>query len=337
MKVLLTGAFGNVGSTTLEELVKRGHQVRCFDVKTPANKRLAKKIARKVAVKKAAGAARGAMEIIWGDLRHLEDVTAAVQDQEVVIHLAFVIPTLSVTGVSSEEKPEWARTINVGGTRTLIQVVKEQPNPPNFLFSSSLHVYGRTQDQPPPRTVEDPPQPIEHYAKHKVACERMVKDSGLKWTIFRLGAALPVRLVLDPGMFGVPLNNRIEFVHSRDVALAIANSLEEEEVWGKTWLIGGGPRCQHFQRDIVQGVLEAIGLGRLPDEAFTTVPFPTDWLDTRESQRVLQFQQRTLQDYIQEVTIKLGFRRHLIRLFRPIIRAWMLSKSAVLKNSARTA
>jgi nucleoside-diphosphate-sugar epimerase len=134
-------------------------------------------------------------------------------------------------------------------------------------------------------------------------------------------------------MFDVPLDNRIEFVHRRDVGLAIANALESSEVWGHIWLIGGGPRCQLYQRDIVQNVLEAVGVGMLPEEAFTQVPFPTDWLDTAESERVLQFQRRTLQDYIKEVTALLGFRRHFVRLFRPIIRAWLLKQSPILSQN----
>ena len=187
----------------------------------------------------------------------------------------------------------------------------------------------------PPRrfrisTVDDIPQPIEEYAKHKVECEHLVKESGLTWTIFRLAAALPVRLVLDPDMFDVPLGNRIEFVHTRDVGLAIANGLENDRVWGGTWLIGGGPACQLYQRDIVGGVLDAVGMGMLPEEAFTDVPYPTDWLDTVESQEVLQFQRRTLDDYIEEVKDLLGFRRHLIVAFRPLIRRWLLSKSPLM-------
>jgi nucleoside-diphosphate-sugar epimerase len=263
-------------------------------------------------------------------------VAAAVQGQDTVVHLAFVIPTnLSATGISSEDDPVWARSINVGGTRNLLEAMKAQPTPPMLLFTSSLHIYGRTHDQPPPRRVEDPPQPIEQYAKHKVECEHMVKESGLTSAIFRLAAALPVRLVLDPDMFSVPLDNRIEFVHTRDVGVAIANALENDGVWGSTWLIGGGPDCQLYQRDIVAGVLEAVGVGMLPDEAFTDVPFPTDWLDTKESQKLLNFQGRTLDHYIEEVRDLLGFRRHLIVAFRPLIRRWLLSKSPLLANGAK--
>jgi UDP-glucose 4-epimerase len=324
MKVLLTGAFGNIGASTLDEMLKRGHQVRCFDLKTRDNIKAARKIGKRA-------------EIFWGDLRHLEDVNAAVKDQDVVIHLAFVIPTLSATGVSSEADPEWAWNINVGGTRLLLEAIKDQPVPPKILFSSSLHIYGRTAHQPPPRLVTDPAMPIEHYAKHKVECERLVMASSFDWSIFRLGAALPVRLVIDPGMFDVPLNNRIEFVHTRDVGLAIANALEEEKVWGKIMHIGGGPRCQLYQREIIDGVLHAVGVGSMPDEAFTLVPFPTDWLDTSESQQLLDFQKRTLQDYIQDVVAVLGFRRHFVRLFRPMIRAWLLSKSPAMPNRSQSA
>jgi hypothetical protein len=79
---------------------------------------------------------------------------------------------------------------------------------------------------------------------------------------------------------------------------------------------------------LVEGILEAIGVGMLPEEAFTEEPYPTDWLDTTASQEVLQFQQHTLQDYIRELKSKLGFRRHFIKFFRPFIRLWLLSKSS---------
>jgi nucleoside-diphosphate-sugar epimerase len=318
VNVLLTGAFGNIGTATLEELLRRGHKVRCFDLKTKSNLRAAKKY-------------KNYADSILGDLRHLEDVAEAVRDQEAVVHLAFVIPKLSMTGVNSEEAPDWSKIVNVGGTRNLLQAIKDQRRSAKVLFASSLHIYGRTQDQAPPRTVEDPPQPIEHYAHHKVECETMVQESGLEWAIFRLAASPPVRLILDPGMFEVPLNNRIEFVHSKDVALAIANALELREAWGRIWHIGGGLECQILQRELVEGVLDAVGVGMLPEEAFTKVPYPTDWLDTCESQKVLNFQRHTLQDYIQDVSRKLGFKRHLVRIFRPLIRAWLLRQSPLLQ------
>jgi UDP-glucose 4-epimerase len=317
MKVLVTGAFGNIGRSAVEELIHRGHDVRCFDLKTKANMREARRIKREA-------------ESVLGDLCNPEDVALAVQDRDVVVHLAFVIPRLSATGVNSEDDPKWAREVNVGGTGNLIRAMKAQAQPARLLFASSFHIYGYTQDQAPPRKVTDTPHPIEHYAHHKVECEKMVRESGLEWAIFRLAAALPVRLIFDPGMFDVSLDNRIEFVHTRDVGLAIANALEIEEAWGRIWHIGGGPDCQIYQRELVESVLDVVGLGMLPEEAFPSEPYPTDWLDTVESQRVLHYQRHSLKDYLQDLKSKLGIRRYFVRMLRPILRSILLSKSPLM-------
>ncbi len=317
MNVLLTGAFGNVGQSVLEELLRRGHAVRCFDLPTRANRR-------------AAGRLAGRAEVVWGDLRQPADVAAAVEGQDAVVHLAFIIPKMSATGQESESRPDWAYEINVGGTRNLLNAMRALPRPPKILFSSSYHVYGRTQHLLPPRTVGDPVRPVEHYSHHKVLCEQMVRGSGLTWAIFRLSATLPLRLQLDPGMFDVPLDNRMEFTHTRDVGAAVANALAagQQAVWGKVWLIGGGMDCQYTYREIVSRSLEALGVGMLPAEAFGDTPFPTDWVDTVESQRLLNYQQRDLGDYLREMRRVVGpWRRVLIRLFRPWVRAWLLRKS----------
>ncbi|RUA15564.1 MAG: NAD(P)-dependent oxidoreductase [Clostridia bacterium] len=315
MKILLTGAFGNIGQATLTALLEDGHSVRCFDVPTKRNKKIAKRWQN------------GTAAIQWGDLRKLEDVQRAVAGQEIVIHLAFVIPNLSATGVGSETNPDRAYEINVGGAKNLIQAMKAQSSPPKLLFTSSLHVFGRTQHLSPPRRVSDPVMPAEHYSRHKVAVEELVQKSGLTWTTFRLGAAMPVQMIFDAGMFDVPLDNRIEFVHRQDVARAIANALKTEAVWGKMWLIGGGTRNQYVYRTMASKILEAMGVGMLPDEAFSSIPYPTDWLDTTESQRVLKFQQRTLDDFVAELRRKLGWKRTLIVLFRPAVRHWLLRHS----------
>ena len=319
MRVLVTGAFGNIGRSTLDELIKKGHHVRCFDVRTRANERAARKYKRHV-------------EVLWGDLRRTDDVAAAVVDQEAVIHLAFIIPKLSVTGFESEDHPEWAREINVGGTQNLIEAMEAQPRPPKLLFASSYHIYGLTQDQPPPRTVSDPVQPVEHYARHKIEAEEIVRSLGLEWAILRLAAALPIALRLDPGMFDVPLDNRMEYVHTRDVGLAFANAVSSPDIWGKTLLIGGGPRCQYVYSQITQKVLEGMGVGMLPEEAFGSTPFATDWLDTTESQRLLRYQRHTLDDYVQDIRAQSGYKRVVIRLSRPLVRYLLLGQSTYYRG-----
>ena len=78
--------------------------------------------------------------------------------------------------------------------------------------------------------------------------------------------------------------------------------------------------------------MHAVGIGMLPESAFGTVPFCTDWLDTTESQNLLHYQRYTLDDYVKDLTKLLGFRRTLSRWFRPIARAALLRKSPYLSN-----
>ena len=314
MNVLLTGAFGNVGTSTLDELLRQGHAVRCFDLRTPANERTARRYGDRI-------------EVVWGDLRVPADVAAAVAGVDVVLHVAFIIPKMSATGIESELRPDFAEAVNVGGTRNVIAAMEAQPVPPKLVFTSSLHVYGRTQHLAPPRTVAETPHPIEHYARHKIKCEEMIRASGLDWAILRLAATFPLALKLDPGMFDVPLDNRMEYVHTRDVGLALANAVGSDEIWGKTLLIGGGQRCQHIFGDMVARIVGAMGLDMFPGEAFATVPFATDWLDTEESQRLLRYQTRTLDDYLRDMTRLLGPRLPFVRVFKSVVRRSLIAQS----------
>src|SRR5512135_1913353 len=102
MRVLLTGPFGNIGSHTTAELIRQGHQVRAFDLRTPRTEKVARRFT-------------GQIEIHWGDIRQADKVKAAVEGQDVIVHLAAILPPVS------DEQPEEAKQVNVGGTRTLIE------------------------------------------------------------------------------------------------------------------------------------------------------------------------------------------------------------------------
>ena len=191
MNILITGAFGTIGRSTLRALAGRGHLVRCFDLPSRTNQRLAAKHAVDC-------------EVVWGDIRQFEDVQRAVHNQELVLHLAAIIPELSHTGNKSEQEPILAHAVNVGGMRNLIEAVQRMAQPARIVFTSTLHVYGRTQHLPPPRTTACTVNPVETYAKQKVMCEQLLRDSGLQWAVFRLAAAIPVQLVFEKAMFLIP-------------------------------------------------------------------------------------------------------------------------------------
>jgi UDP-glucose 4-epimerase len=70
-----------------------------------------------------------------------------------------------------------------------------------------------------------------------------------------------------------------------------------------------------------------MGIGRLPDEAFSTEPYCTDWLDTEESERLLHYQRHGYDDVVRETAALLGWRRPLARALRPVVRAGILRLS----------
>jgi len=271
-KVLLTGAFGNVGQNTLKQLLIREHDVTCFDLQNSTNKKSFKKISK-----------RWQFKTIWGDILNKDDVDNAVKGIDTIIHLAGIIPPLS------EINPELTHNVNVEGTRNIINAAKILENKPRFIIASSMSVYGVTMDLKPPVSIDSPLNPSNHYAHSKVECERLLRESGFPWMILRLGNAPPEKLPkeFDDILFKVPLDQRNEFISPNDVGIALANAVTLDEI-NKVFLIGGGKGCQLKQRDFLRGLFDIFGLKMLPNEAFK-IPtkkedwFYIDWLDTTES------------------------------------------------------
>ena len=312
MRISLTGAFGNVGLSTLEELLKRDHEITTFDVPTKRNVKLSKKYGDRI-------------RRIWGDLRNEDDVQRAVEGQDVVIHVAAVIPPLA------DKKPEFAESVNVGGTKNIISAMEKQRKKPKLIFTSSIAIYGDRRRNPLIK-VSDPPNPNDddEYAKQKLKCEEMIKNSNLEWAIFRLTYIVsPDRIKMDPLMFRMPLDTRIEICHTKDVGLALANAVENEEVWGRIFNIAGGEKCRTTYRDYIDRMMEIFGLGRgfLPDEAFSKENFHCGYMDTSESQKLLKYQRHTLEDYFDEVRRKVRFRRIFLKLLKPFVRIYLLKRS----------
>ena len=305
MKVLLTGAFGNIGESTLIALLERNHTVTCFDIETKDTKDTWKR-ARKL----------GNFTTIWVDIQDKDTVQKAVDGADCVIHLAGIVPP------KSEENPELARSVNFDGTVNVIIAAESQSPKPLLVFASSVSVFGPMMHVPPPRRADEPIRATDVYTGTKVNCEQAIKSSSLLWAILRIGAS-PIRgMITDLAsiMFESPPDQRVEFVHSRDVGVAFANAVTAD-VAGKVLLIGGGKDAQMLARDFFGRVMEAMGLDPLPDSAFKAPTSPeeyyyTDWLDTEESQNLLQYQSRVYEDYLKELQDSIGARRHLFRLVK---------------------
>ena len=301
MKVLVTGGCGLIGKVSVDRLLGAGHAVRILELSTRSNRRIA-------------GRWNGRCEVHWGDIRDPVAVAEALDAQDAVIHNAGLLPP------ASERDPAMSRTVNVDGTRLLLDAMESSERQPRLVFSSSVALYGPRLSAEPPVTASLPVRPVDHYTTHKAACEEMIRASRIPWTIFRIGVALDPQTrdtsaAAFRTLFALSPDNRMEVVHARDVARAQVHALASDEAWGRILLIGGGASCRIHQRDLLEAVWKAIAVRPLPETCYGQAAFYTDWMDTDESQRILRFQETTYEDYVDELCYRL---RHVRRLIWPI-------------------
>jgi len=243
------------------------------------------------------------MEIVWGDVTRPETVKKAVEGVDAVdavVHLAGLVQPLT------EQKAELARKVNVGGTRTVVDLLKERRQSIPFVFASSSAVFGPCTDATecldPARTACNP---TSVYGRTKLEAEELIKGSGIDYVILRMTSVPYSKLRLSDfktHMFTIPLKNRIEFCHPDDAARAMLNAVKRfDTVKGTTQMIGGGPGQQMLYEDMLRVVLGTFGLPLPPSRKFTQEPFPLHWYDTSKSQALLEYQNKTLADYCEDL------------------------------------
>ncbi|MHA1465344.1 MAG: NAD-dependent epimerase/dehydratase family protein [Candidatus Heimdallarchaeaceae archaeon] len=318
MKILLTGAFGNVGEHALIEFSNRNHQIRCFDIKERKTKKVFKSVSKKCS-----------FETVWGDIRDKEIVNEIVKDIDCIIHLAAIIPP------RADDEPEYAYEVNVKGTRNLIEAASKVKNLPKFIFTSSIAIYGARMHVKPPRKVSETPKPIDHdeYAKHKVEMEEILQQSTLRWVILRMGAIPSLRMPIKvpPLMYEVPFDQRLEFIDPRDAGLACVNAIEAD-IEKKIMNTAGGKRCQITAGDYIYSILNSFGIGPIPKEVFKYPSnddewFHTDFMYTEDSQEILQYQRYDMGDFTKILEKRIRILRNIIRVFSPLAKLFLILRS----------
>ena len=318
MKVLLTGAMGNIGFSTLKALLAQGHDVVAFDLQSRRGKKLASKLGERV-------------QVVWGDITDDASLTRALRGVDAVIHLAAIIPP------HTDRVPELARRVNVEATHNLIAAMEASPTTKRLIFASSVGIFGDIQDREPPLHIDTPIAPTDEYGRHKAACEEAIRQSRLQWSILRVAAVTPIHLqAVDPSiMFEFSADARFEFLHPTDAGTAFARAVDCAEAIGKTLYIAGGESCRTTYYTFTTSLMDAIGIGPVPIDAFVRQRPPRffgDWVDTNESQRLLQYQQRALTDQLDDMKSEFGVLVPLLRLARPLATWFVIRSSAHLKQ-----
>lgn len=230
MKILITGATGVMGLSTLEALKDSDVEIRAFCLDTPKELDKLKPYKNRI-------------EIFKGDASNYNDIYNSLNGIDEVLHLASIIPP------RSEEIPKIAFKVNYLSTKNIVDAIMQRnmQDTCKFVYISSVSVYGDRQAPIHWGRVGDPIHVSyeDYYGLSKIASERYLIESPLKyWAILRqTGIISPFMLSQRSSLiFHQPLNNALEYISNRDSARLMKGIVlrANDEFWNHIYNIGGG-------------------------------------------------------------------------------------------------
>ncbi len=234
MRVFLTGGMGYVGTRIREELLARGHEVRCLV--RPRSRRLP--------------APHQGVEAVLGNITDPATLQGKIQGCDAVIHLVGIIKEIPLAGVTFER-------IHFQGTKHVVDAARAQ-GVRRFIHMSSLGTR---------------PNARARYHRTKYLAEEYLKQSGLDFTIFRPSVIFgpgDAFVNLFAGMirrpFPVPVigtgRSKLQPVALENIARGFAGAVVTPATVGKTYEAGGAEAFDLIQ--ILDIIGEVLGKPRVP-------------------------------------------------------------------------
>jgi len=156
-KILVTGADGFIGSHLVEELVRRGHNVRAFVLYNSFNSW--------GWLEHSSNELKKHIEVFAGDIRDPYGVKEAMKGCDIVLHLAALIAI-----PYSYHSPDTYIDTNVKGTLNIVQAAREL-GVEKVVHTSTSEVYGTAQFVP--ITEEHPLQGQSPYSASKIGADQI--------------------------------------------------------------------------------------------------------------------------------------------------------------------
>jgi len=212
MKILITGASGNIGRQ-LAKVLAANHQLVLLDRTAPSK-------------------SSANLETYRIDLTAPAKLASifSVEKPDIVIHLAAIL------GAACESDPDYARKINIEAVSNIARLSSKN-GVKKFIFTSTAAVYNQSKLVPTDELSNIDPQTV--YGKTKLAAEAQLRDisknSVMQFSIFRVfnvyGKGVQDSLIFkllnsdtqNPAELCDPANHYRDFVHINDVIAAFTS------------------------------------------------------------------------------------------------------------------
>jgi nucleoside-diphosphate-sugar epimerase len=196
------------------------------------------------------------VSLINGDIAESgEDLERAARNVSVVFHLA---------GLTSATNDSSYITVNVEGTRNVVQAMQKAAPDALLVFCSSLAAAGPSRSRRPLNET-DQPSPVSAYGRSKLTAERIVEESGLQHLIVRPPAVYGPRDVDILAAFRLaarglalrvaPPGQALSLVHVEDLTRGLARAAETEGR-GLYYMTDG---MVHTWESVAESISRAVG------------------------------------------------------------------------------
>ncbi|MCR5145201.1 MAG: NAD(P)-dependent oxidoreductase [Lachnospiraceae bacterium] len=259
------------------------------------------------------------LTIAYGDLLNKDDVQKCVDMSDMVLHIAaFVSP-------AADYYPKKAMENNYGSVVNIINAIRSAGKADSYKFVY-IGTVAETGDRMPPihwGRVGDPIKPsmFDYYAVSKVAAERYVIESGLKyWVSLRqtgiMGPAMAK--IRDAIQFHNCLYNVLEYASDRDSGRAMRNLAAfdsdgslDVSFWNHIYNIGGGESCRVSTYDMYMKMYGELGFDNIdpivdPKVNATRNFHGQYYLDSDKLENYLHFRSDSMQYFYDAYLNELG-------------------------------
>jgi nucleoside-diphosphate-sugar epimerase len=230
MNILITGGAGYVGTSLIPQLLGKNYSVHVFDSLLFGGDHILPFFRNPN------------FKFTRGDIRDQNAVKTAVKDADVIIHLAAIVGF-----PACRKDPDLAKTVNVDGTRNIVDAIS---NSQLIIYGSTGSNYGVVEDI---CTEETPLNPLSLYGQTKTMAEKMILENcrAIAWrfaTAFGVSARLRLDLLVNDFTYKAVTQGYLvvyekhymrTFIHVHDMGRVFVFGIEnQDKTVGNVYNIG---------------------------------------------------------------------------------------------------